>query len=318
VNTYLDFEKPLAELEGRILELEHAAEGSKEVDIAEELTRLKQRSEQMLRTLYAKLTAWQKLQVARHPDRPHFGDYVAALIEEFTPLAGDRLFGDDKAIVGGLGRFRGRAVMVIGHEKGHGTDGRVLHSFGMARPEGYRKAVRLMHMADKFRLPVLTLVDTPGAFPGADAEARGVAEAIARGIEACLSLRVPIVAAVVGEGGSGGAVAIATANRVVMLEHAVYTVATPEACASILWRAAEKAPEAAEAMKITAADLLRLKVIDKIVPEPLGGAHRSPDATIAAVGQAIDEQLRSLAATEPGVLRESRRRKFLDMGRDLE
>jgi acetyl-CoA carboxylase carboxyl transferase subunit alpha len=316
MNTYLDFEKPLAELEGKIRELEHAADGN-EVNIVEELARLKAKAEQMLHATYAKLTPWQKVQVARHPDRPHFQDYIGGLIEEFTPLAGDRLFGDDKAIVGGLGRFRGRSVMVIGHEKGRGTDGRVTHNFGMARPEGYRKAVRLMHMADKFHLPVLTLVDTPGAFPGADAEARGVAEAIARGIEACLELRVPLVAAIVGEGGSGGAVAIASANRIIMLEHAVYTVATPEACASILWHAADKAPEAAEALKITARDLLRLKIIDKIVPEPIGGAHRAPEATVAAVGVAIDDALKSLAASEPGVLRETRRRKFLDMGRNL-
>jgi len=315
MNTYLDFEKPLAELEGKIRELETAADGA--VNIGDELARLKSKADQVLHQTYAKLTAWQKVQVARHPDRPHFGDYVAKLIEDFTPLAGDRLFGDDKAIQGGLGRFRGRSVMVIGHEKGRGTDGRVAHNFGMARPEGYRKAARLMWLADKFRLPVITFVDTPGAFPGADAEARGVAEAIARGIEACLDLRVPLIAAIVGEGGSGGAVAIASANRVIMLEHAVYTVATPEACASILWHAAEKAPDAAEALKITARDLLRLKVIDKIVPEPVGGAHRAPDVTITAVGQAIEEALKSLAATEPGVLREARRRKFLDMGRSL-
>ncbi|HUN51347.1 MAG TPA: acetyl-CoA carboxylase carboxyltransferase subunit alpha [Candidatus Sulfotelmatobacter sp.] len=317
MNTYLDFEKPLAELEGKIRELEHAADANNEVDIVEELTRLKAKAEQMLTATYAKLSAWQKVQVARHPDRPHFQDYVAGLVENFTPLAGDRLFGDDKAIVGGLGRFHGRSVMLLGHEKGRGTDGRVTHNFGMARPEGYRKAVRLMQLADKFHLPVITLVDTPGAFPGADAEARGVAEAIARGIEACLDLRVPLIAAIVGEGGSGGAVAIATANRVIMLEHAVYTVATPEACASILWHAADKAPEAAEALKITARDLLRLKLIDKIVAEPVGGAHRAPEATVAAVGQAIEEALKALAATEPGVLREARRRKYLDMGRDL-
>lgn len=318
MNTYLDFEKPLAELEGKIRELEHTAEGNASVNIAEEVGRLKTKADQMLRATYAKLTPWQKMQVARHPDRPHFQDYVAALFEDFTPLAGDRLFGDDRAIVGGLGRFRGRSVMVIGHEKGRGTDGRVEHNFGMARPEGYRKAVRLMHMADKFRLPVITLIDTPGAFPGADAEARGIAEAIARGIEACLDLRVPVVSAIVGEGGSGGAIAVATANRVLMLEHAVYTVATPEACASILWHAADKAQEAAEALKLTARDLLKLKVIDRIVSEPLGGAHRSPAETIEAVGQAIDEALRGLVAVEPGVLRESRRRKFLDMGREIE
>jgi len=314
MNTYLDFEKPIAELEGKIRELEHAA-GGDSVNVGEEVAKLKAKADQLVRATYAKLNAWQKTQVARHPDRPHFDDFVAGLVEDFTPLAGDRLFGDDKAIVGGLGRFRGRSVMVIGHEKGRGTDGRVAHSFGMARPEGYRKAIRLMHMADRFRLPVITLVDTPGAFPGADAEARGIAEAIARGIEACLDLRVPLIACIVGEGGSGGAVAIAAANRVLMLEHAVYTVATPEACASILWHAAEKAPEASEALKITAKDLLKLKVIDAIVPEPIGGAHRAPAETIAALGDAIEENLKGFAGIDPGTVREARRRKFLDMGR---
>ena len=314
MNTYLDFEKPIAELEGKILELEHAADGNA-VNIGEEVAKLKAKADQLIRATYGKLTPLQKTQVARHPDRPHFQDYVAGLVEDFTPLAGDRLFGEDKAIQGGLGRFRGRSVMVIGHEKGRGTDGRVAHSFGMARPEGYRKAIRLMHMADRFRLPVITLVDTPGAFPGADAEARGIAEAIARGIEACLELRVPLIAAIVGEGGSGGAVAIAAANKVLMLEHAVYTVATPEACASILWHAAEKAPEASEALKITAKDLLKLKVIDAIVPEPMGGAHRAPEQVIEALGDAIEENLKGFAGIDPGMVRESRRRKFLDMGR---
>lgn len=314
MKTYLDFEKPLAELEGKILELEHAAEGNP-VNIGEELSRLKTKADQLLRTTYAKLSAWQKTQVARHPDRPHFRDYIEGLIENFTPLAGDRAFAEDKAIVGGLGRFRGRSVMVIGHEKGRSTEGRIAHNFGMARPEGYRKAVRLMRLADRFRLPVITLVDTPGAYPGIDAEARGQSEAIARSIDCCLDIKVPLVAVIVGEGGSGGAVAIAVADRVLMLEHAIYSVASPEACASILWHAASKAQDAAEALKITARDLLQLKVIDRIVPEPLGGAHRAAKAAIASVGDAVEEALKTLFGIEPGALREARRRKFLDIGR---
>ncbi len=314
MTSYLDFEKPLAELEGKILELETAASGNV-VNIADEVSRLKAKADQILRTTYAKLTAWQKTQVARHPDRPHFRDYVDALVENFTPLAGDRGFAEDKAIVGGLGRFRGHSVMVIGHEKGRGTEGRVKHNFGMARPEGYRKAVRLMRLADRFRLPVITLVDTPGAYPGIDAEARGQAEAIARSVDCCLEVKVPLVSVIVGEGGSGGAVAIAAADRVMMLEHAIYSVASPEACASILWHAASKAQDAAEALKITAKDLLQLKVIDRIVPEPLGGAHRGAIACITAVGDAVEEALKMLFGIEPNALREQRRRKFLDIGR---
>jgi acetyl-CoA carboxylase carboxyl transferase subunit alpha len=314
MNNYLDFEKPIAELEGKIRELRALVEAGN-ADIADELARLEAKAESQLDAIYGKLTPWQKTLVARHQDRPHFADYVAQLIEDFTPLAGDRAFADDAAIGGGLGRFRGRTVMVIGHEKGRGTDGRVKHNFGMARPEGYRKAIRLMRLAERFRLPVVTFVDTPGAYPGVGAEERGQSEAIARAIDCCLDLRVPFVACIVGEGGSGGAVALAAANRVVMFEHAVYSVISPEGCAAILWNAAERAQEAAEALKLTAADLLRLKVIDEVVAEPPGGAQRNPHAATAALGDAIDRHLRALAPMEGGQLRESRRRKFLDMGR---
>ncbi|MGH6959866.1 MAG: acetyl-CoA carboxylase carboxyltransferase subunit alpha, partial [Dongiaceae bacterium] len=259
--TYLEFEKPIAELEGKIEELRHLSDGG-DINIAEEVAKLQQKADRLLRQTYGKLSAWQKTLVARHPDRPHFGDYVGALVEDYTPLAGDRAFADDRAIQGGLGRFRGRAVMLIGHEKGSDTATRVRHNFGMARPEGYRKAQRLMDLADRFRLPVVTLVDTPGAYPGVDAEARGQAEAIARCIEMGLKIRVPLVAAVIGEGGSGGAIALAAGNRVLMLEHAVYSVISPEGCASILWRSGEQSKEAADALKLTAEDLLRLGVID--------------------------------------------------------
>ena len=277
--TFLDFEKPVAELEARVAELRETASAG-ELNIEAEISRLEERAERSLRETYGRLTPWQKTQVARHPERPHFKDYVAALIEDFVPLAGDRNFGEDEAIVGGLGRFRGRRIMLIGHEKGDDTTTRLKHNFGMAQPEGYRKAIRLMDLADRFGLPVVTLVDTPGAFPGVQAEERGQAEAIARSTERCLALGVPLVAAIVGEGGSGGAIAIAAANRVLMLEHAVYSVISPEGCASILWRTGEKAAEAAEAMRITAADLQQLGVIDRIVPEPVGGAHRHPGEAI--------------------------------------
>ncbi len=316
MRVYLDFEKPLAELENSIRELERTAEGGT-VNVAEEIGRLRAKADAMLRATYGKLEPWQKTQVARHQDRPHFHDYVDALVEDFVPLAGDRLFADDRAILGGIGRFQGRSVVVVGHAKGRGTDGRLKHNFGMARPEGYRKAIRLMRLADRFRLPVVTLIDTPGAYPGIDAEARGQAEAIARAIDCCLDIRVPLVAVVVGEGGSGGAVAIGAADRVLMLEHAIYSVASPEACASILWHASDKARDAAEALKVTAADLLRLGVIDEVVPEPLGGAHRAPDEMIARVGEAVDRCLAGLVGQEAEALREGRRRKFIDMGRSL-
>lgn len=308
--TFLDFEKPIAELEARIAELKDTASAG-ESNIEAEIGRLEERSQRLLRDTYAKLTPWQKSQVARHPERPHFNDYVAALVEDFLPLAGDRGFGEDPAIVGGLGRLAGRRVMLIGHEKGDDTASRLRHNFGMARPEGYRKAIRLMALADRFGLPVVTLVDTPGAFPGVQAEERGQAEAIARSTEQCLALGVPLVAAIVGEGGSGGAIAIAAANRVLMLEHSVYSVISPEGCASILWRTAEKAADAAEAMRITAADLLQLGVIERVVAEPVGGAHRDPSAAIATLGAAIEEELQLLTPLSPEEVRAQRRAKFL-------
>jgi acetyl-CoA carboxylase carboxyl transferase subunit alpha len=311
--TYLDFEKPLAELESRIEELrETAEEGSLNIDA--EIDRLQAKSDRMLRDTYAKLTPWQKTQVARHPDRPHLKDYVAALVDDFIPLAGDRNFGEDQAIVGGLGTLGGRKLMVIGHEKGDDTASRLKHNFGMAKPEGYRKAVRLMQMADRFGLPVLTLVDTAGAFPGVQAEERGQAEAIARSTEECLQLKVPMVAAIVGEGGSGGAIAIAAANKVLMLEHSVYAVISPEGCASILWRTGEKAADAAEAMRVTAQDLKQLGVIDRIVPEPVGGAHRSPGDAVATLGRAIEEELDLLSSESGDALRAQRRAKYLSIG----
>jgi acetyl-CoA carboxylase carboxyl transferase subunit alpha len=309
----LDFEKPISELEGKVKELRHLSSGS-DLDLADEITRLEARAEKLLRQTYAKLNAWQKTQVARHPERPHFSDYVARLLEDYTPLAGDRAFGDDRAIQGGLARFRGRSVVVIGHEKGTDTEGRVRHNFGMANPEGYRKAVRLMHLAERFGLPVLTLVDTPGAYPGIGAEERGQAEAIARAIETCLQLGVPLVGAIIGEGGSGGAVALAVADRVLMLEHAVYSVISPEGCAAILWRSGEEAPAAAEAMRLTAQDLHQLGVVDQLIPEPLGGAHRAPGEAIAAVGDALEQALEPLLALSGAELRHRRREKFLAMG----
>jgi acetyl-CoA carboxylase carboxyl transferase subunit alpha len=312
--SFLDFEKPVAELQTRIDELrDTAADGS--VDIDAEIKRLQAKSDKLVRDTYAKLTPWQKTQVARHPDRPHFNDYVAALFEDFMPLAGDRAFADDQAILGGLAKFRDRKVMVIGHEKGDDTASRLKHNFGMGKPEGYRKAIRLMQLADRFGLPVVTLVDTSGAFPGVQAEERGQAEAIARSTEQCLALGVPMVAAIVGEGGSGGAIALATGNRVLMFEHAVYSVISPEGCASILWRTADKAADAAEAMKVTAQDLKALGVIDTIVPEPLGGAQRDPAAAAAALSDAIALALGDLAAMDSGSLRRDRREKFLNMGR---
>jgi acetyl-CoA carboxylase carboxyl transferase subunit alpha len=317
VRTYLDFEKPIAELESKVAELSAlSVEDDGSVSITEEVTKLQQKAHQALIDTYAKLTPWQKTQVARHPDRPHCLDYVKALIEDFTPLAGDRYYAEDAAIMGGIGRFRGRSVMVIGHEKGSDTESRIRHNFGMARPEGYRKAQRLMDLADRFHLPVVTLVDTPGAYPGVDAEARGQAEAIARCIETCLKLRVPLVAAIIGEGGSGGAIALAAANRVLMLEHAVYSVISPEGCASILWRSAEEGREAAaEALKLTAQDLLQLGVIDQIVPEPMGGAHRDKAATIDALGDGVEKMLTRLLNGSNLDLRQERRDKFLEMGK---
>ncbi len=313
---FLDFEKPIAELEAKIEELRHLS-NSDTINIAEEINRLQVKVDRLLKTTYAKLTPWQKTQVARHPDRPHFKDYVARLLTEFTPLAGDRAFADDAAIQGGLARFRGRSVMVIGHEKGNDTESRVKHNFGMARPEGYRKARRLMRMADRFGIPVITLVDTAGAYPGVDAEARGQAEAIARSIETCLDIRVPVISAVIGEGGSGGAIALAVANTVLMLEHSIYSVISPEGCASILWRSneGEGAKTAAEALKLTAQDLQQLGLVDEIVGEPMGGAHHNPEQTITSLGDGIAKALDSLAVQEGGVLRARRRDKFVAMGK---
>ena len=312
--TYLDFEKPIAELETRVAELKETASSSEDIDIDAEVGRLEAKSNKLLRDTYAKLTPWQKAQVARHAERPHFKDYVAGIADDFLPLAGDRAFADDPAITGGLARIEGRRVMVIGHVKGDDTASRLKHNFGMAKPEGYRKAIRLMRLADQFGIPVVTLVDTPGAFPGVQAEERGQAEAIARSTEECLALGVPMIAVIVGEGGSGGAVAIATANRVLMFEHAVYSVISPEGCASILWRTADKAPEAAEAMKITAQDQHSLGVVDRIVPEPLGGAHRDPDGAIGSLKGAIVEELDGCSNLGPNELRAQRRAKFLAIG----
>ncbi len=314
MRSYLDFEKPVAELEAKLEEL-RAVAARGDVSITEEISKLQIKAEKALVDLYGGLTPWQKTQVARHPQRPHFVDYVTGLIEDFTPLSGDRKFAQDEAIVGGFGRFRGQSVCVIGQEKGSDTQTRIKHNFGMARPEGYRKAARLMELADHFGLPVLSLVDTAGAYPGVDAEERGQAEAIARSTEACLALGAPNVSLVIGEGGSGGAVAIATANRVLMLEHAIYTVASPEAAASILWRDASRAEDAAMNMKITAQDLLKFGIIDAVVPEPAGGAHRDPEAAVAAAGNAIDRAFGELAGLSPDEARAARAEKFLAMGR---
>jgi acetyl-CoA carboxylase carboxyl transferase subunit alpha len=312
---FLDFEKPIAELEGKIEELRRMSE-PEGINIAEEVARLSDKADKQLRALYAKLTPWQKTQVARHPDRPKARDYVGGLITDFTALAGDRAFADDAAVLGGMGRFGGRSVVVIGTEKGSDTESRVKHSFGMARPEGYRKARRLIELAGRFGLPILTFVDTPGAFPGIDAEARGQGEAIARSIEACLRAPVPIVVTIIGEGGSGGAVALSTGDHVVMLEHSYYSVITPEGCASILWRDAAQAPAAAEALKLTAEDLKRLGIIDTIVPEPLGGAHRDAASVMARVGEAVAAGLAPLLGLEGPAIRAKRREKFLAMGRE--
>jgi acetyl-CoA carboxylase carboxyl transferase subunit alpha len=311
---FLDFEKPIAEIEGKIEELRHLPD-SPEVDIAEEVERLSEKVDKLIRSTYAKLTPWQKTQVARHPARPHAADVVAGLITEFVPLAGDRAFADDRAVIAGLGRFEGMAVAVLGTEKGAETEARVAHNFGMARPEGYRKARRVIELAGRFGLPVLTFVDTPGAYPGIDAEARGQAEAIARAIEACLTAPVPIVSTIIGEGGSGGAIALAAADRVLMFEHAIYSVISPEGCASILWRDASNAEAAAEALKLTAEDLKKLGLIDVIVPEPLGGAHRAPEAAIAGLGKAVSTALAPLLGETGPRLIAKRREKFLAMGR---
>jgi len=315
--SYLEFEKPIAALDARIAELRDTAEAADfaaDLDIAAEVHKLEAKSAELLAQTYRTLSPWQKTQVARHPSRPHFHDYVARAFSDFVPLGGDRCFGEDQAIVGGLARLGDRRIMLIGHEKGNDTQSRIRHNFGMGKPEGYRKAVRLMEMASRFGLPVVTLVDTSGAFPGVEAEERGQAEAIARSTEACLALGVPMVATIVGEGGSGGAVALASAERVLMLEHAVYAVISPEGCASILWRTAQKAAEAAEAMKVTAQDLLQLGVIDRIIAEPAGGAHRNPAATATALGLAIGEELDALAGKTPQALRSMREERFLRIG----
>lgn len=310
----LDFEKPIAELEGKIEELRRLTD-SGDVNVADEVGRLQTKVDKLLRATYAKLTPWQKTQVARHPERPHALDYISALIDDFTPLAGDRCFGEDQAIIGGLGRFRGSSVMVIGTEKGNDTLSRLARNFGMAKPEGYRKARRLMEMASHFGIPIITLVDTAGAYPGVDAEARGQAEAIARSIETSLNVRVPLISVIIGEGGSGGAIALAAGNKVLMLEHAIYSVISPEGCASILWRTGDAAKDAANALKLTAQDLQSLKVIDSVVPEPLGGAHRNPQQTMRSLGVDLDKALAELVPLEGGVLRARRRDKFLEMGR---
>ena len=315
MRTYLDFEKPVAELEAKVEELRAVGTSGDSVAISDEVGRLEAKAFEALKDLYATLTPWQKTQVARHPQRPHALDYIARLITDFVPLAGDRKFGEDEAIVGGFGRFQGESICVLGHEKGSDTESRIKHNFGMARPEGYRKAVRLMEMADRFGIPVISLVDTAGAYPGIGAEERGQAEAIARSTEACLSLSVPNVAVIVGEGGSGGAIAIATANRVLMLEHSIYSVISPEGAASILWRDSAKAQEAATNMKITAQDMVRFGVIDSVVGEPTGGAHRDVAAAVAAVGEAIGGALRELRPLSRDAVRKQRRDKFLAMGR---
>ena len=311
---YLEFEKPLAEIEGKAEELRALARDNSEMDVTKEAEALDKKAQALLKDLYKDLTPWRKCQVARHPDRPHCKDYIDALFSEFTPLAGDRNFADDHAIMGGLARFNDRPVMVIGQEKGNDTKSRIERNFGMARPEGYRKAIRLMDMAHRFGLPVITLVDTPGAYPGKGAEERGQAEAIARSTQKCLLIGVPLISVIIGEGGSGGAVAFATADRVAMLEHSVYSVITPEGCASILWKDAEKMREAAEAMRLTAQDLLKLGVADRIVPEPLGGAQRNPAAAVAAVGKAIEAMLKEVSGKKPEILVRDRRQKYLNMG----
>jgi acetyl-CoA carboxylase carboxyl transferase subunit alpha len=310
---YLDFEKPISDLHDRIADLRETSDAG-DTDLSAEVDKLEAKADKLLKDTYSRLTPWQKTQVARHPQRPHFKDYVAALIDDFVPLAGDRAFGDDQAILGGFGRLKGQRVMVIGHEKGDDTATRLRHNFGMGKPEGYRKAIRLMELADRFRVPVVTIVDTSGAFPGVEAEERGQAEAIARSTEACLALGVPIVAAIVGEGGSGGAVALAAANHIIMFEHAVYSVISPEGCASILWRTADKAADAAEAMRITAIDLKSLGVVDEIIAEPVGGLHRTPEIGVAALGDALANAIASLVPHDAAKVRSLRRQKFLAMG----
>jgi acetyl-CoA carboxylase carboxyl transferase subunit alpha len=314
MRTYLDFEKPIAELESKVAELKALSGEDASVPIVEELARLEGKAREALEETYAELTPWQKTQVARHPERPHFKHYIEGLVEDFTSLAGDRYFAEDEAIIGGIGRLAGRSVMVIGHEKGSDTEGRIKHNFGMARPEGYRKAVRLMEMAERFQIPVITLIDTAGAYPGIGAEERGQAEAIARSTDCCMGLGVPIVSVIIGEGGSGGAVAIATANRIYMLEHSIYTVASPEAAASILWRDSTRAQDAATNMKITAQDLERLGIIDGIIPEPVGGAHRDGAGVVTATGDVIVRALTDYDDMTPEAIRKDRREKFLAMG----
>jgi len=313
---YLDFEKPVADLEGKIIELKKLAESGEAVDVADEITRLEKRSADALREVYRTLTPWQKVQVSRHPDRPHCIDYIAGLFTDFTPLAGDRYFGEDRAIIGGFGRFRGESVALIGQEKGDDTASRLRHNFGMAMPEGYRKAVRIMELADRFKIPVITLADTAGAYPGVSAEERGQAEAIARSIQTCLAIRVPSVSVIIGEGMSGGAIAIAATNRVYMLEHSIYSVISPEGAASILWRDTTRSKDAATSIKITAQDLLEMRIIDAIIPEPLGGAHRGVDKVIAATGDQIAKALKELSGSNMD-MREQRREKYLAMGRQL-
>ncbi len=312
--TFLEFEKPIAELEGKIRELRSFASGSGQVDLTSEVGQLETKLDKMLRETYTKLGPWQKTQVARHPERPHFSDLTDSLFSDFTPLAGDRNFGDDDAILGGLCHFRGKACVVMGHEKGFDTESRIKHNFGMARPEGYRKAIRLMELAEKFNLPIITMIDTSGAYPGVGAEERGQSEAIARSTEKCLSVKVPVIACILGEGGSGGAVAIAAGNKVLMMEHAIYSVISPEGCASILWRTSDKARDAAHALKITAQDLQKLGVIDSIVPEPLGGAHRDPTRAIDMLGDALEAALQDMDGISPPQLKAARREKFLAMG----
>ena len=310
MQTFLEFERPIAELEGKIEELRHLSDAG-EINIADEVGKLQGEAERLLQQAYSKLTPWQKVQVARHPDRPHCIAYIERLIDDFTPLAGDRFYAEDKAVVGGLGRFRGYSCIVVGTEKGSDTNTRIAHNFGMARPEGYRKAQRLMRLAGQFHLPVITLVDTTGAYPGVGAEERGQAEAIARSIETCLALEVPLISVVIGEGGSGGAIALAVANHVLMLEHSIYSVIAPEACSSILWRSIDHARDAAEALRLTSKDMLEFGVIDQIVLEPVGGAHRNPNVAIDAVGAAIERTLHDLLTLDGEMLRAHRREKFL-------
>jgi len=314
--TYLDFEKPIAELETKIAELEAVSQQGEGPSISDELKKLKDKAAKQLKDTYSSLTPWRKTQVARHPERPHFSDYIEQLFDDFQELAGDRVFGNDEAVIGGLATFRGQSVVIMGHEKGRNTESRLRHNFGMAHPEGYRKAVRLMDLADKFKLPVLSFVDTAGAFPGKAGEERGQAEAIARSTERCLTLTVPMVSLIIGEGGSGGAIAIAAANRVLMMEHSIYSVISPEGCASILYRDSAKARDAAEAMKITSEDLLKLKVVDDVVKEPMGGAHRDPQRAISQAGKAIEKALSELAGLSPVELKRQRRERFYAIGRE--